>query len=70
MIQQPEIWRVTRLKLLDDMQSTNEVSVDLRGIKIGNKKIFITSDEMREVIKLLKRTTAQKTESVNPVEND
>lgn len=70
MIQQPEIWRVTRLKLLDDMQSTNEVSVALRGIKIGNKKIFITSDEMREVIKLLKRTTAQKTDSVNPVEND
>lgn len=70
MIQQPEIWRVTRLKLLDDMQSTNEVSVALRGIKIGNKKIFITSDEMREVIKLLKRTTTQKTESVNPVEND
>lgn len=69
MIQQPEIWRVTRLKLLDDMQSTNEVSVALRGIKIGNKKIFITSDEMREVIKLLKRTTAQKTESVNTVEN-
>lgn len=70
MIQQPEIWRVTRLKLLDEMQSTNEVSVALRGIKIGNKKIFITSDEMREVIKLLKRTTAQKTESVNTVEND
>lgn len=70
MIQQSEIWRVTRLKLLDEMQSTNEVSVALRGIKIGNKKIFITSDEMREVIKLLKRTTAQKTESVNPVEND
>jgi hypothetical protein len=70
MIQQLEIWRVTRLKLLDDMQSTNEVSVALRGIRIGNKKIFITSDEMREVIKLLKRTTAQKTESVNPVEND
>lgn len=70
MIQQPEIWRVARLKLLDEMQSTNEVSVALRGVKIGNKKIFITSDEMREVIKLLKRTTAQKTESVNPVEND
>ena len=70
MIQQPEIWRVTCLKLLDEMQSTNEVSVALRCIKIGNKKIFITSDEMREVIKLLKRTTAQKTESVNPVEND
>lgn len=33
MIQQPEIWRVTRLKLLDEMQSTNEVSVALRGIK-------------------------------------
>lgn len=59
MIQQPEIWRTKRLKLLNDMQHENDISFALRAVKIGNKKIFVTIADMKDIIELLKRKTKE-----------
>lgn len=62
MIQNFENWLLRRLKLLDDMDVLNEHSIDLRSVRIGKFKIFLSHDETKEVISVLKRLAQSQNE--------
>lgn len=59
MIQQPEIWRTGRLNLLNDMLLQNKSKSALRAVKVGNKRIYTTTEDMKSILNMLKRKTSE-----------